>query len=147
MKTMIAASLTALLLPTALVVGAAAPTAAAGISGGSTGPGEPPVYAVDADGLEAKAPHRAKVFVDVPSADGTEPQGALDLVFVKDGGKSFEFSRSYPKQADGKKGVYNVRPLPKGRLTVIVTFTPTDTADPASSDVTEVRVEGARRGR
>ena len=83
---------------------------------------EPP--GLSAVGLEAKAPHRAKIFVKVSTFGAERARGSLELTFLRrSGGTTGEpvvFHRAYPKQSDGARNVFNFRPLGKGRHDVIV---------------------------
>ena len=61
-------------------------------------------------------------------------------------GNSFTFVKFYPKRGKGREGVYNFKPLRKGKYSVIVSFVPRDGSSfQGSSDTTKVKVKGKRR--
>ncbi len=140
MKKLIAAILTAFLMSAGLVAGASSPAAAACpytncVATGTT-----------AIGLKARAPHKAKVYVKVSSFGNGKPRGTLTFTFVDKRGRSFTFTRPYPKRHAGKKGVFNFKPLHKGKYNVVVTFNPRNgSVYEGSGDSTKVKVKGGRR--
>ncbi len=107
MKKLIAAILTAFLMSAGLVATASSPAAADCPYTNCVPTG------TSAVGVKAKAKHKAKVFVKVSSFGNGRPDGTVTFTFVKKNGRSIEFTRPYPKQGGGKRGVFNFSRSPR----------------------------------